>query len=94
MAEVILSDSAWEDLDEIADFIAKDSPRYADECTARLLERMGQLCDHPDSGRIVPEYGNPDLRELIQGSYRIVYRKMDNEHVTVLRVIHSARLFP
>jgi toxin ParE1/3/4 len=94
MVEVTLTDAAWEDLDEIAEFIAKDSPRYADECTTRLLERMGQLAEYPESGRMLPEFANPGIRELIEGNYRIVYSLMEKDVVTVVRVIHSARLFP
>jgi plasmid stabilization system protein ParE len=46
----------------------------------------------PNSGREIPEFGRPDLREVILGSYRIVHRVRDDEVVEVLAVIHSARL--
>ncbi|MGI9190253.1 MAG: type II toxin-antitoxin system RelE/ParE family toxin [Longimicrobiaceae bacterium] len=39
-----------------------------------------------------PEFGRPDLREVILGSYRIVHRVRDDEAVEVLAVIHSVRL--
>ena len=94
MAEVILADSAWDDLSDIADYIAKDSPRYAMEYTDRLLERTSQIATHPESGRIVPEFNNPTIRELIHGSYRIVYSTEDPSVVVVLRFVHSAKRFP
>jgi plasmid stabilization system protein ParE len=46
----------------------------------------------PNSGREIPDFGRPDLREVILGSYRIVHRVRDDEVVEVLAVIHSARL--
>jgi toxin ParE1/3/4 len=94
MAEVIIADSAWEDLSDIADFISKDSPRYAAEYTDRLLDRAAQIATHPDSGRMVPEFNSPIIRELIYGSYRIVYSTEDVDVVVVLRFIHAARRFP
>ncbi len=94
MAEVIIADSAWEDLSDIADFISKDSPRYAAEYTDRLLNRAAQIATHPESGRIVPEFNSPTIRELIHGSYRIVYSIEDIDVVVVLRFIHAARRFP
>jgi len=94
MAEVTIADSAWEDISDIADYIAKDSPRYAAEYTDRLLERASQIASHPESGRIVPEFNSPTIRELIHGSYRIVYSTENPETVVVLRFIHAARRFP
>ncbi len=94
MAEIIISESAWEDLDGIADYIAKDSPRYAVEFTERLLEVTLQIITHPESGRRVPEFASPVIRELIFGNYRIIYGIENPEYPVVLRFIHAARLFP
>ncbi len=50
------------------------------------------LYDHPRIGRIVPEFENDRIRELIQGKYRIVYRIVNDELIEVLRIIHGSRL--
>jgi plasmid stabilization system protein ParE len=65
MVEIVLSESAWIDLDSITDYIAFDSPRYAQEFSDRIFERIEFLKSFPNSGRIVPEYRNELLRELI-----------------------------
>jgi plasmid stabilization system protein ParE len=65
MAEIIWSDLAVEDLRSIYDFIAVDSVFYASRQVERLIARTEQLQAFPASGRIVPEFDNPDLRELI-----------------------------
>jgi toxin ParE1/3/4 len=45
----------------------------------------------PGSGRVVPEFNNKQLRELIEGNYRIVYRFESNELIEIARIHHSAR---
>ena len=92
MAEIVFSNSAWEDLDSITDYISLDSPRYAQEFSSRIIERIEQLKDFPESGRVVPEFQNETLRELIYGKYRIVYRNYSNRKIVILRIIHGAKL--
>ncbi len=62
---------------------------------ARLVEEVFQraqtLTDHPDMGRMVPEFDQPFLRELIHPPFRIVYRR-DPRHVRIVRVWRSERL--
>ena len=59
----------------------------------RLLRRSEQLEDFPFSGRDVPEYEVPDVREVIEGPYRIIYR-VKTDQIDVLTVVHSAQLLP
>ena len=56
-----------------------------------VVERVEQLADCPESGRVVPEFDVPWLREIIRGPFRIVYR-VDQERVRVVRVWRSERL--
>jgi len=86
------TEGAVADIEAIRDFIARDSQSYAALVAAELVLAVGQLRSFPDSGRIVPELRRPDLRELIHGSYRIVYRVRSPERVEVLTVFHGARL--
>ena len=59
----------------------------------RITGRTQQLSLAPQSGQTVPEYGVPEIRELIEGPYRIIYRTRE-EVVEVLAVVHGARLLP
>ena len=92
MAEIVLANSAWNDLDSITDYIALDSVRYAQDFSEKIFERIQQLIEFPLSGRIVPEFQNHELRELILGKYRIVYRIFSPDKIIILRIIHSAKL--
>ena len=60
---------------------------------ARLLESVERLEHFPRSGRIVPELSNPQVREIIEAPYRIVYRVHD-ETVEILTVFRASRLLP
>ena len=90
MAEVRWSLTASQDLQELEDFIARDSVLHAVNFTDRVVEAAEKLQSVPQQGRVVPEYGRPDLRELVFRGYRIVYL-LKEDVVTILRVVHGAR---
>ncbi len=56
----------------------------------RLTRRSQQIENSPLSGRCVPEYDIDQIREVIEGSYRIIYHLTSN-HIDIIAVIHSAR---
>ena len=93
MTRVLWTRPAREDLQEIREFIARDSPHYARLTVTRLVRAVGRLRDHPLSGRIVPELGRSTIREVIKGNFRIVYR-VGPETVEILAVVHAAQDFP
>ncbi|MCC6839658.1 MAG: type II toxin-antitoxin system RelE/ParE family toxin [Flavobacteriales bacterium] len=74
----------------IHDFIANESPFYAQRIVERILERSGRLAQFPTSGRIVQEFNQPNIREIKEGRYRIAYRLL-GDRIEVLCVWHSAR---
>lgn len=90
MVKIIWTELAVEDLRSIHDYISKDSKVYADRYIEKLISRVDQLETNPQSGRAVPEFNNETLRELIEGSYRIIY-KLHPDYIGVVRVHHSAR---
>lgn len=92
MTPLIWTRRAIEDVRSIQQFIAQDSPPYAQLVRDQLIAAVEQLPMFPQSGRIVPDVNDPAIREIIQGSYRIVYRLIHSE-IHVLTVHHSARLF-
>jgi toxin ParE1/3/4 len=59
----------------------------------RLVQAVDILEDHPEAGRVVPELGRKDIREVIRGSYRIVYL-VSGEVIHILTVFHASRLLP
>lgn len=91
MTQLIWTRRAIEDVQAIRQFIAQDSPPYAQLVTQRLIAAVERLPALPQSGRIVPEINDPTIREIIQGSYRIVYRLI-REEIHIVTVHHAARL--
>jgi addiction module RelE/StbE family toxin len=90
--KISLSESAYADLANIEAYIAQDSPSVARNFVNRIFEKMEQLYVHPESGRIVPEFNNKKIRELLLKKYRIVYQIVSEEEITILRVVHGSRL--
>ncbi len=93
MSRLIWSPRAQEDLEAIRDHIARDSIAYADLVLMRLLMAPERLVQFPESGRMVPEFGLPNLREIILSPFRIVYR-LRGDVVEVVTVFHAARVLP
>jgi toxin ParE1/3/4 len=77
----------------IYEHIARDAPIYAQHIVDRLTRRSEQIAMFPQSGRVVPEYGAPDIREVIERPCRIIYR-IREEQIDVLAVVHSAQVLP
>jgi len=92
MAEVKWTEQALDDLQAITEFIARDSVEYASLFTTDVLDAVDRIAVFPEIGRVVPEVENPDIREVILGNYRIVYR-LRGHTVEILTLYHSARLF-
>jgi len=93
VTEVRWTESASDSLAAIKAFIAQDSPAYALAVVGRLYNAAEQLVQFPDSGRIVPEHGRPEIRELVRPPYRIVYRRRP-ELVEILLVFRSSLPLP
>jgi toxin ParE1/3/4 len=89
MVKVIWSPSAIDDVSAIAEFISRDSPDRASLFVARLISSIDQLKKFPSSGRIIPEIGDELCREIIYGSYRIMY-KIVNEDIWITGIVHHA----
>ena len=85
------SEQAIADVEEIRRFIARDAPAFAELFVDRIFEAVERLADFPLSGREVPEFLRSDLREIILGSYRIIYQ-MREESISIATVFHTARL--
>ena len=90
--KITLSESAYADLAGIENYITQDSPSIARNFINRIFEKMEQLYAHPESGRVVPEFNNKKIRELLLKKYRIVYQILNEEEIVILRIVHGSRL--
>ena len=91
--KVAWTEQAEERLQEIDDFISQNSPETALRFIGKLIERGDRLGAFPNSGRRVPELDSNDIREIIEGNYRIVYR-VKPQRIEILTVFESHRQFP
>ena len=89
--EVAWSPAALEDVESLADFIARDSEFYARAVVEKILDTARKLKDFPSAGRIVPELEDETVRERFVYSYRLIYRVEGNRN-TILAIIHGKRL--
>ena len=93
--KLIWSPAARDDLHDIIVFIARDNPNRAMSFGYELISQTDRLKEFPELGRIVPEYRNADIREIVFRPYRIVYRvNHKNKLCEIARVWHSARGVP
>jgi addiction module RelE/StbE family toxin len=92
MVKVIWTARSLKDLEEIAEYISKDSFRYAKLTLEKLIEGAELIKDNQLIGRIVPEIKQKDFREIITGSYRIMYHITSKVQIYILTVHHSSRL--
>jgi plasmid stabilization system protein ParE len=91
VARISFAESALGDLAGIQEWYAAEGvPEVGDRLVAEIFQRVEALADHPDIGRIVPEFDQPFLRELIHPPFRIVYRR-DARRVRIVRVWRSER---
>jgi plasmid stabilization system protein ParE len=87
------TETATDQLHSIRDYLARSSPSYAQALAGRIVARSEALDGHPRTGAEVLEYGDPDVREVFEHPYRILYRVVGQD-VQVIGVIHSARQLP
>jgi plasmid stabilization system protein ParE len=85
--------TALRHLRAIHEYIAQDSPRYAQAMVDRITRRTESLVQFPLMGAVVAEYHDPSIREVLEQPYRIIYRASDKA-IDILAVFHGARLLP
>lgn len=93
MARLIWTIQAIDDIECICEYIARDSQNYARTFAQNIVSSVKKLELLPASGRAVPELGDENIRELILGNYRVIYR-LGTDVVEILTIYHSARLLP
>ena len=88
--EIKWTEAAWNDLEEVADYIQKDSPYYAASFVREVKDAARSLTSLAERGRIVPEFENPSIREIFIKKYRLIYQ-IKNHIVSLVCFIHGAR---
>lgn len=83
---------AKHDLKQIHDYIARDSKFYAKKVSLAIVEKSEKLTAFPEIGRIVPEIGEPTIREIFIYSYRLIYEILPDK-IAILVLIHGKRNF-
>ena len=89
---IVITETAYADLEDIESYISLDSPTIARRFISKIFDKITQLQIFPISGKIVREFNDLSIRELLLDRYRIVYKVDSETQITVLRVIHGARL--
>jgi toxin ParE1/3/4 len=82
---------AINDLKDIANYISKDSKLYAKRQVLKIRNRTRVLKSLNYSGRMIPEIQDENIREIIEGNYRIIYRIVNENRVDILTIYHSSR---
>ena len=90
VGRVIWTQTAWGDLEAVADYIAKDSRHYAAAFVGEVRDAARSLAHLAERGRVAPEFDDPSIRELLVRDYRLVYQ-VTKEAVHVVGFIHGAR---
>ncbi len=91
--KVCWTDTAIGHLRSLHAYIGQNSPEYAQRIVDRLTRRSQQIGTFPQSGRIVPEAEHPQIREVLEGPYRIMYH-IKPDQVDVIAVIHGSQQTP
>ena len=90
-ARFSLAESAVGDLESIRDwYAAQSAPDVGVRLVREILASLDQLAEFPESGRVVPEFEQPWLRELVRPPFRIVHR-LEPERIRVVRVWRTER---
>lgn len=87
---VVSTETALDHLAVIKQYISQTSQIYAEQVVRRIFDRGKQLEASPESGRVVPEVGKPEVREVMEPPYRVIYR-LKGDGVEVVAVVHARR---
>ena len=93
MAEVIWTVKAYEHIAEIGTFIEKDSPFQARRVIQSIITETRKLKENIRIGKMIPEVFEDTYRELKVFSYRILYKILSSNKVSIIGVVHGKRLF-
>lgn len=90
--KLFFSESALSDLEAIKTYYLNEGvPKVGEDLIAAIIKHIETLKTNPDIGRMVPEFQEPTIRELIHPPFRIVYLR-EKRAVHIVRVWRSERI--
>jgi len=91
--EVIFTERFLSRVEEFTEYIALDYVPTAIKWAEDVFKHCEQLSIQPESGRLVPEFNRPEIKELIHGNYRLVYELKSNR-IDMLTIWHTRQSLP
>lgn len=91
--ELRWTEQATQQLEAIAEYISVSSPVYAEQVVERIVARLQQVLEYPESGRRVPEAPGVEIRELVEPPYRVLYR-VRYDTVEIVAILHGRQDLP
>jgi len=91
--KIIWSPLAIDRVSEIAEYISQDNPYAAQNWVDSIFQEVESLLSSPQMGRMVPEVERKEIRELIFGNYRIIYR-YESTSISILTIRHGKQILP
>jgi len=90
---VTWSPDAYDDVESIAEYIARDSEFYAKAVVTKIIKQSRALKKFPERGRMVPEIEDESIREVFIYSYRLIYRIQEQDKIVLIAaIVHGSRL--
>ncbi len=90
--KISFASSVLGDIEEIKSYYLEQGvPEVGDDIVESAVAHVETLLDHPDIGRVVPEFDQQHIRELIHSPYRIIYLRGD-QVIQIIRIWRSERL--
>ena len=90
MAQIIWTEPALDNLNDIAEYIAVSNPYAAKQLVVNVFGKVQRLEQFPDSGRVPVEISNLNYREVVVNPCRVFY-KVDRDSVYILHVMRQER---
>jgi toxin ParE1/3/4 len=91
MVTIEFTPKAIEDIENLAEYIATQSPHFAQKLVKSIFKEVEILKTFPFIGRIVPEIDENEVREIFYQKYRIVYHVIDQSTIHIVTVQHGSR---
>jgi len=89
---ISFAESAIRDLEDVKAWNAEEGvPEVGIRLVGEIFQRVEALAEHPEMGRVVPEFDQSFMREIIHPPFRVVYRR-DSQQVRIIRVLRGERL--
>ena len=88
--KIVWSHEAAADIEALANYISRDSVFYAAAFVQETLDVSRSLNDFSERGRVVPEFGDPNIRELFVKEYRLIY-SIEEDRIVLLGLVHGKR---